>query len=208
MGYRLIIFDFDGTLADSLPFVVSILDEIAEQYRLPRVTADQIDQFRRTDAGQVMRFVNVPFWKIPLIAADVRRRMAKEIHQIRLFEGIDQVIQGLAGQGKQLAVVSSNATSNIRQVLGAENAGLIRLFEGGISAFGKPPKIRKVMRRLHVSPAETLLIGDEIRDIQAARKAGVACGVVSWGYTHLSALESYAPEIIFRQVDEILKKVT
>jgi phosphoglycolate phosphatase len=208
MGYELIIFDFDGTLADSFSFVAGLMDEIATRHNVPRVSPEQMRQFMRLDLRETMRSTHMPLWKIPAITTDVRSRMASEIDRIHLFDGIEQALHGLAARGKRLAVVSSNATPNIQKALGVKNAALIQDFEGGVSIFGKTPKIRKVIQRLGADPAQTLYVGDETRDIQAAHQAGVACGSVGWGYTDVDALEALAPEIVFYKVDELLEKIT
>jgi len=207
MGYELIIFDFDGTLADSFPFVAGLMDEIAARHNVPRITPEQMRQFMRLDMMETLRSNHMPLWKVPAIAADVRSRMASEIDRIQLFDGIEQVLQGLTARGKKLAVVSSNATGNVQKVLGVQNTALIQDFEGGVSIFGKEPKIRRVMQRLGANPAETLYVGDETRDIKAAHQAGIACGSVGWGYTDVDALEALSPELVFYQVGEILEKV-
>ena len=208
MGYDLIIFDFDGTLADSFSFVASLMDEIAARHNVPRVSPEQMRHFMRLDMMETLRSNHMPLWKVPAITADVRSRMASEIDRIQLFDGIDQMLQGLSARGKQLAVVSSNATGNVRKVLGEQNTALIQDFEGGVSIFGKEPKIRRVVQRLSANPTATLYVGDEIRDIKAAHQAGVACGSVGWGYTDVDALEALSPELVFHKVDDILEKVT
>ncbi|HEY3344991.1 MAG TPA: HAD hydrolase-like protein [Anaerolineaceae bacterium] len=207
MGYELIIFDFDGTLADSFPYVVSLFDEVADRHRIQRIDMDQIEMLRGLDAQQMMAYFHVPFWRMPFIARDVQSRMARDIQRIALFDGMGRVLQELTARGKQLAVVSSNSTANIRKVLGPQNSALIRYFEGGVTLLGKSPKIRKVMRRCGVQTHQTLLIGDEIRDIQAARQAQVDCGVVAWGYTRLDALVNHMPEIVFHTVEDMLVKI-
>jgi phosphoglycolate phosphatase len=207
MGYQLIIFDFDGTLADSFPYVVGLFDEVADRHRIQRLDLDQVEMLRGFDAQQMMAYFHVPFWRMPFIARDVQSRMARDIQYITLFDGVGRVLQELSARGKQIAVVSSNSTANIRKVLGPQNAALIRFFEGGVTLMGKSPKIRKVMRRCGVAPSQTLLIGDEIRDIQAARQAQVDCGVVAWGYTRLDALVSRTPELVFQTVEDMLEKI-
>jgi phosphoglycolate phosphatase len=207
MGYELIIFDFDGTLADSFSFVSGLMDEIAIRHNVPRVSPEQMRQFMRLDMMETLRSNHMPLWKVPAITADVRSSMASEIDRIQLFDGIEQMLKGLSARGKQLAVVSSNATGNVQKVLGVQNTALIQDFEGGVSIFGKEPKIRRVIQRLGANPTATLYVGDETRDIKAAHQAGVACGSVGWGYTDVDALEALAPELVFHNVGDILEKV-
>lgn len=92
-------------------------------------------------------------------------------------------------------------------MLGPQNASLIKYFECGVSLLGKPPKFRKILRKSGAEPDETICIGDEIRDSQAARKNNLAFGAVAWGYTKFEALVAESPQEVFTSVDEIVDKI-
>ena len=207
MKYKLIIFDFDGTLADSFPWAVSIIGYLAEKYHLPPAAPEEVERLRGYDPRQILKMAGVPLWKLPRIAREVRRLMTKQIDQIRLFAGVDRLLQALAEEGATLAVVSSNSRDNIRHVLGPANAARIRYYECGVSLFGKAPKLRQVLRRSGVQPGDAILIGDEVRDLQAAQAVGMAAGAVAWGYNHLAALQAHAPDEVFARVEEIAEKL-
>jgi len=205
--YKLVIFDFDGTLADSFPYVLSIMDQLADEYRFQRVDKSEIETLRSSGAGQLIKRYRVPIWKIARIGNRVRGLMAENIHQIARFDGVDRLLQVLSAQGIQLAILTTNSCENVRRVLGAENAALIRYYECGVSIFGKPAKIRKLLRKSGVSPQEALCIGDEIRDLEAARRVKVTFGAVSWGYTRIEALQAHSPDHVFTSVDQIVEEI-
>ena len=81
---------------------------------------------------------------------------------------------------------------------------LLAACEGGVSVFGKRMKLRKVLRQSGIHPAQAIFIGDEIRDIEAARQAGIASGAVAWGFTDPDALRAHSPDMLFTSVDEML----
>ena len=203
MKYKLVIFDFDGTLADSLPWFVTIVNGVAERYKFKVLDPADIDRLRGYDARQVISHLGVPVWKIPLIGRHVRGLMAENIHAIKLFDGVDGMLQQLAAAGVTLAVVSSNSLANVQAVLGPANAALIRHYACGVAMFGKGPQFRKVVRRSGVAPRETLCVGDELRDLRAARGEGLAFGAVTWGYTSAAAFEEQDSTTIFRSVAAI-----
>ena len=205
MNYRLAIFDFDGTLANSFPWMVSILDSVAETFHLNPPQQEQIETLRRFDSRTILNMVGIPLWKMPLIAHHVNQRMGDEIHHIRLFEGIDRLLAGLSQQGTQLAVVSSNSAANIRQVLGPEISALIQYWECGVALYGKSTRLRNVLRQSGVQPAEAISIGDEIRDIEAAKKVAIPFGAVAWGFTHVESLIAHSPTYIFASVEELIR---
>lgn len=203
MSYRLLIFDFDGTLADSFPWFVGILNQVAEKYRFRRVVAAEVDTLRGYDARHLVRYMGVPFWKLPLIARHMKRQMAREIDRITLFEGIPELLRQLSARGVRLALVSSNSVDNVRRVLGPEISGLFQYYECGGSLFGKAAKFRKVLRKSGVPATEALCIGDELRDLEAARQARIDFGAVAWGYTDVEALRARAPKAVFASLEGI-----
>jgi phosphoglycolate phosphatase len=208
MKYKLAIFDFDGTLADSFPWFLSVFDRIADRYRFRRIERPEIEAVRGYSARQLVRHLGVPAWKLPLIARHMRRLMAADIAQIALFPGVDRLLRGLVDRGVRLAIVSSNSTANVRRVLGPANAALIEHFGCGASMFGKRAKLRSVLRRSGVPASAAISIGDELRDLQASRAAGITFGAVSWGYTDPRALRAHAPDEIFANFEDILDRLT
>lgn len=207
MKYKLVIFDFDGTLADSFPWFVGIFNQVADRYRFRRIDQSELDGLRGLDAKTMMKQLGVPWWKLPFIARHVRRLMAGDIHQIALFDGVSRLLEQLATDGVKLAVVSSNSYENVVRVLGPENTALISHFECGVSMFGKRSKFRQVLKQSGVASHETLCIGDEIRDIQAAKSAKLDSGAVTWGFAAAESLVAQAPTEIFRHLEGIREAV-
>jgi phosphoglycolate phosphatase len=87
-------------------------------------------------------------------------------------------------------------------VLGSQ-AALIGAFAAGVSLFGKRGKLLRMSRLAGVPPRQTLVIGDEIRDLEAAKKAKMAFGAVSWGLTQGDALAARGADMVFRQMSDI-----
>lgn len=207
MNYKLVIFDFDGTLADSFPYFLRTVNTLAAIYRFPPIHPQDVDQLRGLDARQMVKMAKLPAWKMLLIGRSFIRLMARDIDQIRLFDGIPAVLTLLAKAGVRLAVVSSNSEANVRQVLGPELARLITYYGCGSSLFGKPRKFRRVMAKVRVKPSETLCVGDEIRDIEAARQVATDFGAVAWGYTRPDVLATFTDTILFNAPSDLAKHI-
>ena len=206
MRYPLVIFDFDGTLADSFPWVLRTVDEVSDRFKFRRPRDGELEELRYCDAREVMRRLGVPRWKVPMIARYVRSRMAEDVGQIGLFPGTGEMLDELANAGLRLAVVSANSEATIRTVLGP-HARRVSAIAGGGSLFGKRGKLLRMSRLTGVEPRRVLVIGDEIRDLNAARAARMAFGAVSWGLTRPEALEAGRPQALFRQMSDIPKLV-
>jgi len=205
--YSLVIFDFDGTLANSYQWFVSVYADLADRFQLPPLTKDELEQLRRLDIRLISRRFNIPFWKILQIGSYLQQQMAREIHKVGLVDGMPVVLDRLVTAGIRLAVVSSNAEDNVRQVLGADYAKRFEVFECGVSMFGKKTKFEKVLRKTSIPPSQALSIGDEIRDLKASHQAGIAFGAAGWGSTNLDTFTPLKPEESFLQPEEILDAV-
>jgi phosphoglycolate phosphatase len=203
MKYRLAIFDFDGTLADSLPWFRSVFNGVARNYGFRPLNDAEFETLRGVGNREIIRRLGVPLWKMPMIAAYMRRMMAADIDGIALFDGVPEMLRDLKAVDMRIAVVTSNSEENVRRVLGHRNAGLIDHYACGASIFGKPPKFRQVLRRSGVPAHKTICIGDEVRDAEAARSLGIPFAAVSWGYAKPELLEAQAPDRMFTSVGDI-----
>jgi phosphoglycolate phosphatase len=194
MSYQLAIFDFDGTLADSWPFFMSVFNDIADLHGFKRVDAGQAERLRHYGPRDIMRHVGMPAWKLPFASRSFIDRMRCHPGHIPLFDGVEGALRALDRAGVQLALVSSNAEDNVRRALGPDLAALFRHYECGMSIFGKSARLRKVVRQAQLTPAQALYVGDQTTDADAARRAGIGFGAVSWGYAPIEALRGAAPE--------------
>ncbi len=207
MKYKLVIFDFDGTLAESYPWFMSVINKLADKHRFKHIEDHELENLRGCHARKVMKHLGVSMWRMPMIGRDLRRMMAQDIHKIRRFSGVDELLQTLHDHGFILAVLTSNSHDNVVHVLGEHNASLFRYFECGISMFGKRPKLRKLLKKAHVKHTEAICIGDEVRDAEAAKHECIAFGGVTWGYTKVEALQALGPIEVFHTIEDIKTKL-
>jgi phosphoglycolate phosphatase len=195
--YRLVILDFDGTLADTFPWFTRVLPGVADRYGFRRPAAHEAESLRALEARAVMRYLGVPAWKLPLIARHMRRLAARDAGDLAPFPGIPALLARLRAGGLGLALVSSNREDVVRRVLGPGNAGLIDVYACGAALFGKARRFRAVARASGLAPDRILCLGDELRDHAAATQAGLAFGAVTWGYTRAEALAAAGPAHLF-----------
>jgi phosphoglycolate phosphatase len=202
MPYSLAIFDLDGTLADSFPWFLRNVNDVADRFGFRRIEENDVEELRHAGSREIIRRLQVPVWKLPGIARHMRRMKAADLDGIPLFSGAAAMLHALRDGGVTLALVSSDHEANARRQLG-EAARLFAQFDCGASLFGKANKFRRVVKRAGVIPSQAISIGDEIRDIEAARDAGIACAAVTWGYAAPNALRARAPEMLFERMEDI-----
>lgn len=204
---RLVIFDFDGTLSDSGEWFVSVAPELARIFHFRRVEEHEVEQLRQSSSRDVIKFLGIARWKLPFIAWYVRWLVGRNVGQIELFPGTPNLLEELAATGVCIALVTSNSEDNARRILGPENAARIEYYACGSSLFGKAPKFRKTLKKLGVPAAAALAIGDETRDVDAAREVGMRAGSVLWGYAAEEVLAGMKPDVLFREPQDILDYV-
>ena len=193
-----IAFDFDGTLADTAARSADILRRLAPELGL-RVPAD-FAALRSLPTRELMRTLGVRFWQVPRLVRRFRDEAAVGASGVALFPGVAEMLGELAGAGRELAVVSSNRADTIRATLGANGveAHFARVV-GSRKLGGKARALRRLARR---SPGGLVYVGDELRDIAAARRAGVGAVAVAWGYHSAELLATARPDFLARSPAE------
>lgn len=203
--YNLVAFDFDGTLADTMPWFFSTLNDLAQRHRFRQISASEAETLRHQTSRQIMHSLGISRWRLPFIARDLGRRSAEAAAAGRfsLFPGMADLLAALPAAGIIVAIVSSNRESTIRRVLGPATALHVTHYACSASLFGKARHFRRLVRITRLPPRSILSIGDEVRDVEASRAAGLATAAVTWGGAHETALRQAAPDAIFHSAEEL-----
>jgi phosphoglycolate phosphatase len=203
MHYRLAIFDFDGTLADSFPFFLSVHNTIADRHGFRRIEPHEVPELRHRSPREIMKRAGLPLWKLPVVAQSFTTAMRERADEIPLFAGVDAALAVLQERGVTLALVTSNAIENVRHILGATALARFAHLECGASIFGKAALIKRTIKRIGIEPRETIYVGDQVADAEAAREARVAFGAVAWGYASIESLTAARPDALFNSVADL-----
>lgn len=204
--YELIIFDFDGTIADSFNWFCKSLNICARKFNFNKIGPEDIDRLRRSSAREIMSSLGIYWWKRPFVANHMRKLMKNEINSIHLFEGIEDVIRSLS-QNSTLAIVSSNSEENIKTVLGKKNSDLFSHYVCGVSLFGKKKHLSSLLKKTQIDAKMTLYIGDETRDYEAVTPLMIDFGAALWGYSAEENLLKLRPTHFFNFPRDIIKKL-
>lgn len=200
---KTLIFDFDGTLADSFELVIEIAHELID---LPDMSDEDMAALRHQPLLKAAREMGIPLRHIPRLLVKGRQRMLERIHEVHPFPGIPEVLDKLHSGGYHLLVISSNSEKNVRTFLRANN--LESFFDGvygNASVFNKTTSLRRVIRRNRLDVTDCFYIGDEVRDIVAATKARIEPIAVGWGYQAPTALLEYHPYALLKEPAELLQ---
>ncbi|WP_339138679.1 MAG: HAD-IA family hydrolase [Candidatus Electrothrix sp. GW3-4] len=204
MAYREMIFDFDGTIADSFSSFLAVWNRIATECRFRVVAPEEIEFFRDKKSQDVVRALDIPLPKLPFVLQRVRKEFRRMMAEIPLVPGIKETLIGLQAQGIQLGLLTSNASENVQAFLKLNEVECFDLFSTSSGLWGKARRIEKMLRTYGLDRNQVLYIGDESRDIEAAHKAGVRVAAVTWGYNNAEALKRFSPDYLIERPEELL----
>ena len=156
---KLIIFDFDGTLVDSKEVSIGIYNQLAEKYNTNKI--ENIQNVRKLPLLEQIKTLDIPLYKLPLFAADFTKQYKHSQKNIPMVTGIRELLIELKGQGYQLAIVSSNSESNIRDFFLENQLDVFETVINSANILGKDKVIKKLMNTHKLNPPEVLYVGDE-----------------------------------------------
>lgn len=207
-----VIFDFDGTIADSFEYVLGFLKDAAGN--TTEYSPQELKELRHMSMRHLAAHVGMPLWRMPFMYFKGRRVMREHMEHVQPFDGMVEVIRQLHQDGYQLFIASSNSSRNIRQLL--RNQGILSCFRAIRSSAGitgKPALIGQLIVRYRLSRRMTWYVGDEVGDVLAADRSGVRSLAVGWGFADQKRLKQLKsddfankPADIVRIVEESWKK--
>lgn len=200
----MILFDFDGTLANSLEHIYEIYNRIAPEYGCVQID----EEGRKIVAGgkpqDLMKEYGISPQKLAVLVLRVRKEMRKDMARLQPFPGIEEALSGLRKRGYPMGIVTSNDRENV--LLFLKNNRLERFFDfvyTGKSLFGKDKVFARLFRQRGLSPADVIYVGDETRDVEACKKTGIPMIAVTWGMNNKTILASMKPEGIADSPDDL-----
>ncbi len=202
--YKLVVFDFDGTLADSFACFISTINIAAERFRFSPIEPTKLDELGRCNAHQLMACLGLSWWKIPLVARAMRRLMLARIDEVKLFDGVDWLFLALKQAELDIAIVTSNSEAYVRQVLGDTKIAQLAYLFCDATLFGKKAKLKSLLQKSKLSSREILCVGDESRDAEAAASMGMDFIGVSWGYTNPAELQRHVGPMLCNEMCDVL----
>lgn len=192
MKKKTLIFDFDGTLSDSLELMLDIAHELTHKPQLK--DKDEINRFRNLSLFKAVSELQIPKRLWPILLIKGRKMMADRISELKLFEGVPSLIEELNKKKFDMYIVSSNNKKTIIKILDEYNLSkfFINIY-GGIGLLGKAKALGFILKQQSINSEDTVYIGDETRDIVAAHKNHIKSIGVSWGFMSAQNLASEKP---------------
>jgi phosphoglycolate phosphatase len=196
MPYQLLVWDFDGTLADTMALAVETYNTLAAKHGYLPIGA--ISSEREMGALTFLRTHGIPLLRVPWLVKEYLSATSSRMQDVRLFDGLPDLLRRLKERGYRMGVLSSNSAENIQSCLRGNDAlGIFEFVVGYPRLFGKAVAINRLIKKERIDRRCVLYIGDEVRDMEAARKAGVDCAAVGWGFNSRDVLAEHAPRFFW-----------
>ncbi|MDQ3239579.1 MAG: HAD-IA family hydrolase [bacterium] len=202
---KALIFDFDGTIVDSLSLVWQALNNLSPKYRYKIITNEEFEVLRGKEPKEIMNFLGISKLKIPFLAYEIKKTFQDSIKDISLIPGMRDVLIELNQQGYILGIITSNGKKNVEDFFKIHDINFIKFIYGDVNLFGKASSIDKALKENEIDKLDAIYIGDEIRDVKAAKEVGIKNISVCWGFNSEEALIKVSPDYIVKESCEIIR---
>ena len=193
---RLVMFDLDGTLVDSVPDLAAAVDKTLRVLGLPAAGIERVRDWVGNGARVLVRRALAGGWEHAHVD-DAQAEQALELFMLhyaenhaltQVYEGVKPTLDWLREQQVELAIVTNKPERFVAPLLDEKGlGGYFRWIVGGDTLPQQKPDpaaLRHVLRLARVEPDQALFIGDSRNDVRAAKAAGVPCVALSYGYNH------------------------
>jgi phosphoglycolate phosphatase len=202
----LILFDFDGvladTLADMLRFAQEVCDELGVNHTVLQTDLSELEVMSFATFG---RACEMPEDFVDEFVRRCTEKFSEKEVPPAIFEGLGEVIRKLPGR-HWLAVVTGNTGRNVRAFLERHGlSGCVRAVYGVDLPGTKLEKILMAKGQFAAEGEAVFMVGDSLSDIRAAREAGVKTIAVSWGHQRLDKLIEAQPDHVVHSPGELVE---
>lgn len=176
---KTILFDFDGTIADSGKTILECANILSEKYNYPKLS--DWDLLRNKPTKEIFSdLLGLKWYRIPFYVNDGRRLFQLRYADVELFDELRELLIALSDHFR-LVVASSNAPESVKSILNRNGAQYFDQIVGNIGIGGKKKVINRLLKEYKLNKNEVIYIGDEVRDLEASSKAGIEFVGVTWG---------------------------
>jgi len=207
MNTKILIFDFDGTIADSFSKTLEISNKLAEEFKIHRIKKEEVEMIKNMSYRNIIDYLKIPVFKIPLLVNRLKKELYKNITSIKPVEGLQVVLEGLKSKNYTLGILTSNSIYSVKKFLENNQLDFFDFIESTSKIWSKNTTLNKLIKKNDFPLEKIIYIGDEIRDINAAKKAGVKMISVTWGYNSKNSLKQNSPDHIIDTPKELFETI-
>lgn len=201
---KVLLFDFDGTLADTRTIGLKILNELAEEFHFRHLPEEDLSKARQMSTQKLIRFLGISRWRVPRISHRGLTKLHERIQEVQPISKMPEILRSLKERGFRLGILTSNSEANVTAFLKHHNLSYFEFIHTSSKLFGKARELRRLIKKHQLRPEEMIYIGDETRDIEATKKIPIRIVAVTWGYNSSDILSSMSPDFLIDEPEELL----
>ncbi len=200
-----IIFDFDGTIADTIDFTINVYNSVAPEYNCKPILAEDRSELVAQQWKESFEKYGITQVKLLLLILRIRKELGKHMADMKPAEGMKASLRTLKKSGLELGILTSNSVSNVRIFLEKNDlSDLFGFIYSGKNLFGKDKVMRRLFEQEGLSKEAVIYVGDERRDIEACKKVGIPIIAVTWGISDSTTLENLHPDQVAHTPGDLL----
>lgn len=144
---KAVIFDFDGTIADSLIISWQVFNKIAANFDLPELSDADVAELRNFGAKEILKKYNISYLKLLSLTKVFQTELKKQVINLQPIAGITTLLQEISSLPIEIGVVTSNSKQNVQAFLQAHKLMQINFIHAERNLFGKARVLRKVLNQ-------------------------------------------------------------
>lgn len=195
----LVIFDFDGTICPSFDLFIDELNTLSDSYGHRKIEKGEKTNLRDLSAKEVIKTLRISTLKLPFLMSKLKTNVQSRILNLEPVTGMIEVLQELKARGISMGILTSNSEANVHAWLKVYNLDIFDFVFTGNNLFGKDRHLKFISNNL----SEVYYVGDEVRDMEAAKQAHVKSVAVTWGYNSQECLATASPDYLCHQAIEL-----
>jgi phosphoglycolate phosphatase-like HAD superfamily hydrolase len=207
MSRATVIFDFDGTLANSVELMIRLYNEHALEFGYQTVNISEFPLLRRMSYRQALKSKGIKYRMLPRMARLLSSEMRSHMAEVLPYEGIIDAVRSLKEEGFSVGVLTSNRAPLVKEFFAIHGFPDFDFVVSEKTLFGKDKALRKILARYGLSNNQVLYVGDEPRDVVASHRAGIQVVAVSWGLGGKEAFEKTIPDVLVDTPSELLSVI-
>lgn len=201
---KTLIFDFDGTIANSFETIIAVANQLAKKYGYKQISKKDIPKLRNKTPFQLLAHFKISLWKLPFLIKEARKELHSYAAFQRPYKSIPEVLTKLKKKKYKIGILTSNSEENVKSFLKKNAMNIFDFIYCGSTIFGKDKLLRKILKEKKLKKEDVIYIGDEIRDIEAAKKVGVKIAVVTWGFNSQEVLQKHHPDFLIKSPAQLI----
>ena len=208
MTAKVILFDFDGTIADTYQAVANITNQLSDEFGYKALNEEELLLIKNLSSREIVKRSEISIFKLPFLVRRIRLELNKEIAELDAIPDMVRVLLKLKKRNYILGIVTSNTEENVDIFLNKHGLDSVFSFMySGTAIFGKHRVLRQVIKERKLEKSDVIYVGDETRDVRSARKSGIAMIAVSWGFNAAEILQEHEPDYLVDRPQELLEAI-